>query len=129
VQFIISYGTGQQMASTFQPSNQNFNQQTFTSFRGRGRGRGFARGRGATAYGNGRAAVDEWDNEDDSQTDAVVLGGGEDAATDGGNASNDHMMSEPSAQNQNLVANAGRMQKVGDKWVFVRGATADHNIS
>lgn len=125
VQFIISCGTGQQMAPTFQPSNQSFNQQNYTPFRGRGRGRGFSRGHGGSGYGNGRVDFDGWGKEDDSQTCAIVLGGGED--DDGGNASSDHGISEPSAQSS--VANAGCMQKVGDTWKFVLNATTDHTTS
>jgi len=120
VQFIVSYDTGQQMAPTFQPSNQSFNQQNYTpSFRGRGRGRGLSQA-GGSGYGNGRADFDGWGKEDDSQTCAVFLGGGED---DGGS---DHGTSE---QNQSSVANAGSMQKVGDTWKYVLGATADYTTS
>lgn len=123
VQFIVSYGTG--MASTLQASDQNIDQQNFT-FRGRGRGGGFSRGR----VGNGRLATNGWRNEEDSQSCAIVLGGGEDATDDGVNINSDHRTPEPSMQqNQTSVGNTGRMQKVGDKWVFVRGVTADHDIS
>ncbi|KAJ7091443.1 hypothetical protein B0H15DRAFT_922227 [Mycena belliarum] len=65
----------------------------------RGRG-GFARGRG---YG-GNFARDGY--SDMGQTDAIVLGGGDE----------DVMMTEGSGPSEK----GGRMQRVGEKWVFVR---------
>ncbi|KAJ7879938.1 hypothetical protein B0H14DRAFT_2500372 [Mycena olivaceomarginata] len=78
--------------------------------RGRGgaRGRGgFSRGRG---YGGGNFARDghQW-HSDMGETDAIVLGGGDTDAMD-----------VESAEQGGGGGTGGRMQRVGEKWVFVR---------
>jgi len=129
MQFVVSCGTGQQvpMGSNIQLSNQEFPQHTYAS-RGRGRGRGgFLRGRGS-AYSNGRNLHDDMDYADGEQaTDAIVLGRG-----DGVNGepyapvvNNGQGPASPEAQTLSGPVSSGRMQRVGDKWVFVRGAAMD----
>ena len=71
---------------------------------------------GATEYGNRSMHVGCYDNG--QATDAVVLGG----RLDGGQAAEPNGTSLFDVQNESaLVSSSGRMQKVGDKWVFVRG--------
>ncbi|TFK64110.1 hypothetical protein BDN72DRAFT_846907 [Pluteus cervinus] len=86
---------------------------------GRGRGHGGFRGRGGhSSYGKGRDDMDAnhgagWGQDfGHDQTDAVVLGGGSSME-----AEQDYVM-EPSSTTGS--GTGGRMQKVGDKWVFVR---------
>lgn len=73
----------------------------------RGRG-GFSRGRG---YGGGNFARDgeRWQS-DMGETDAIVLGGGD----------TDAMMVESADSSEKGGGLGGRMQRVGEKWVFVR---------
>ncbi|KAJ7066531.1 hypothetical protein C8F01DRAFT_1123607 [Mycena amicta] len=79
-------------------------QQGYNRGGGRGRG-GFSRGRGG--YGGGG----DW--QDNSGTDAIVLGGGDDSEyTDAGPT---QQVTEGSG-----AAGGGKMQRVGEKWVFVR---------
>ncbi|KAF7370518.1 hypothetical protein MSAN_00683800 [Mycena sanguinolenta] len=75
----------------------------------RGRG-GFSRGRGR-AYGGGfaRDGQDRW-HSDMGQTDAIVLGGGD----------TDAMEVEGADVPGKGGGGGGRMQRVGEKWVFVR---------
>ena len=76
---------------------------------------------GATGYGNNRSmhidgGMGYYDNG--QATDAVVLGEG----SDGGQAVESNGTSLFGVQNESaLVSSSGRMQRVGDKWVFVRG--------
>lgn len=79
-------------------------------WRGRGRG-GFTRGRGGFGHGNARS--EEWPQRDSDQaTDAIVLGGGS-----GSDMEVEH--TEASTVSPTL-GGGGRMQRIGDKWVFVR---------
>jgi protein NRD1 len=73
----------------------------------RGRG-GFSRGR---SYGGGNFARDgeRWQS-DMGETDAIVLGGGD----------TDAMMVESADSSEKGGGLGGRMQRVGEKWVFVR---------
>lgn len=80
---------------------------------------GRAGGRGQR--GNSRVNHHEWANDgmNDSSTDAVVLGGGE--------MELDESAEGESPQRQDLSNSGarpgGKMQKVGDRWVFVRNDT------
>ncbi|KAJ7504290.1 hypothetical protein B0H11DRAFT_510253 [Mycena galericulata] len=74
----------------------------------RGRG-GFSRGRGYYGGGNARDGQERW-HSDMGETDAIVLGGGGEDTT----------MVEESAQPEKGGGLGGRMQRVGEKWVFVR---------
>ncbi|KAG6918980.1 hypothetical protein DXG01_010219 [Tephrocybe rancida] len=86
------------------------NHQTHQGWRGRGRG-GFGRGRGGF-NGKGQNAQDEWGQHGAQETDAIVLGGG----SDPDNVDMSHM--------DNIAEHGGgpggKMQRKGDKWVFVR---------
>ncbi|EIN09505.1 hypothetical protein PUNSTDRAFT_112962 [Punctularia strigosozonata HHB-11173 SS5] len=77
------------------------------NWRGGDRGRGFS-GRGR---GNGREAYSSYDYGGNQVSDAIVLNAA--PLEDQQSVSSD--MAEPSG------SSGGRMQKVGDKWVFVRG--------
>ncbi|KAF8075099.1 hypothetical protein FPV67DRAFT_1665837 [Lyophyllum atratum] len=89
---------------------QGWHNSSGQGWRGRGRG-GSARGRGGFGHGNARAG--EWPQHDSSQeTDAIVLGGG--SASDMEVEHMDTSLSSPSR------SGGGRMQRIGDKWVFVR---------
>lgn len=125
MQFVMSYG--QQMDSNMQSSNQEFHPQTHaSSARGRGRGRGgFFRGRGGMAYGNGRNLQDDTGYSDGS-TDAIVLGGGDEESGES-YAPNPLGQARETAlpQNQSEPGRSGRMQRDGDKWVFVRNSAMD----
>lgn len=118
MQFILSFGMDEHMDTSFQPSTQEVQRPNRAPFRGRGRG-GHFRGRGGSTYGNGRMQDAQWDYDPQS-TAAIVLGG------DDGDSiiqSNSDQESLESAQTANLNPGTGRMQKVGDKWIFVRGTT------
>jgi len=80
----------------------------------RGRGRGGPPRGGFNGYGNDRNG---WNHDDNSQTDAIVLGGSTDTSTE-------RRLDSISISQENSRGGAGtggKMQKVGDKWVFVRG--------
>jgi len=96
---------------------------------GRGRGASSRGGRGGYGHGNIREAQEEWGYGGDvfaQNTDAVILGENgnhheeeswqsqlhEGAELDGGGAESGQ------------VGSTGRMQRVGDKWVFVRVDTS-----
>ncbi|KAF5362307.1 hypothetical protein D9756_002320 [Leucocoprinus leucothites] len=84
--------------------------------------RGAARGRGGYEgyYGNSRNNHHEWSTGSGQSTDAVVLGGGE--MDDEGSTDRADMEQQ---QSPNVGGHSGgRMQKVGDKWVFVRNDSA-----
>ncbi|KIL69293.1 hypothetical protein M378DRAFT_21478 [Amanita muscaria Koide BX008] len=77
---------------------------------GRGRGGFPARG-GSNGYGNNHNL---WDRYDDNQTDAIVLGSSE-------NDAEQQIDNQPAAtQEISKSSPGGKMQKVGDRWVFVR---------
>ena len=80
---------------------------------GRGRGGGFG-------HGNGRMGHGYWN--DDQGTDAIVLGGGDDSSSSQYSHSQSHYYSTENDEVQQSPSQAqgGKMQKVGDKWVFVR---------
>lgn len=82
-------------------------------------GRGsFARGRGGYGghHGNTRSNHHGWtgDRVNGESTDAVILGGGE-MDLDTGEVDIHHPQSVSSGSRS-----GGKMQKVGDRWVFVR---------
>ncbi|KAF8634571.1 hypothetical protein AX17_004161 [Amanita inopinata Kibby_2008] len=82
--------------------------------RGRGRGGSF-RGRGTFhGHGNGREGHGDWNYYDSNQTDAIVLGG------DGSDTCDERKEDELSSAPDMGKSNGGKMQRVGDKWVFVR---------
>jgi len=74
----------------------------------RGRG-GFPRGRGYYGGGNARDGQPRWQS-DMGETDAIVLGGGDE----------DVMMVGESGPPETGGGPGGRMQKVGEKWLFTR---------
>jgi protein NRD1 len=83
---------------------------------GKARG-GFPGAPGRGGHGNGRSGVAYYD-----ATDAVLLGGG----LGEGQSAEPKGTSSFSAQSESaLASSSGRMQKVGDKWVFVRGIAMD----
>jgi protein NRD1 len=74
-----------------------------------GQGRGGPHRGGFTGYGNNQKS---WNQHNDDQTDAIVLGNnGDNVGEDAGS----HL-----AMQENGRSTGGKMQKVGDKWVFVR---------
>ncbi|KAJ6619887.1 hypothetical protein B0H10DRAFT_1127575 [Mycena sp. CBHHK59/15] len=73
----------------------------------RGRG-GFSRGRGTGGYA--RDSQQGWSHSDMGETDAIVLGGGD----------GDGMPVDTVGQPEKGGGLGGRMQRVGEKWVFVR---------
>ncbi len=80
----------------------------------KGRGRGGPPRGGFSGYGNDRNG---WNHDDNSQMDAIVLGGGTDTSTE-------RRLDSISISQENSKGGAGtggKMQKIGDKWVFVRG--------
>ncbi|KAJ7180754.1 hypothetical protein C8R46DRAFT_1028197 [Mycena filopes] len=80
----------------------------------RGRG-GFSRGRGGYGGGNfARDGQDRWSSM--GETDAIVLGGGDMDTVMGDSAS----AASPPQENGSGGGLGGRMQRVGEKWVFVR---------
>ncbi|KAI0305875.1 hypothetical protein B0F90DRAFT_1624340, partial [Multifurca ochricompacta] len=96
---------------------------------GRGRGAFGAReGRNGFAYGNSREDQGRWDYGGDSyaeSTDAVVLGEHTNTQNGFGWSQDSHEPAQESAdeegeQQGGQGATGGRMQKVGDNWVFVR---------
>lgn len=112
MQFVISCGTGQM--SSLELSNSNLQQSA--SFTSQSWGEGQLRG--GFPYGNGRSMHHV--NDMAQGTDAIVLGGGDrdnpDISTSG----------QTSLQESHTSgSSSGRMQRVGDKWVFVRGSTTD----
>jgi protein NRD1 len=112
MQFVISCGTGQM--SFLELSNSN--QQQSAGFTNQSWGEEELSG-GGFPYGNGR------NMGHGSDTDAIVLGGGD--------TNSPKNTSIPSGQkptlheSQTSGSSSGRMQKIGDKWVFVRGSTTD----
>jgi len=116
-----------------------------------GRGRGRGRGRGGYGYGNSRGGGGgQWGysggRDDFGGTDAITLGGGDDDSNayngaEPGNATwqdsgaHSHHNAQPvfngngddSGSNhtsEGEVGRAGKMKRVGDKWVFVRKDSA-----
>ncbi|KAF8967598.1 hypothetical protein BDZ97DRAFT_1916551 [Flammula alnicola] len=133
MQFVMTSGSAQP-APNASLSNQDFTKSSVLPPTGRGRGRGrdkggFGGGRGGTMYGNGRTMQeDSWGYDDHSQaTDAVVLGEGS-ASNEKqyNNTVNGGQIRSPTDDHGPTGSSAGgRMQRVGDKWVFVRGTPMD----
>jgi protein NRD1 len=94
-------------------------------WRGRGRG-GLQRGGrgGGYGYGNNRDTQDQWSRN--QETDAIVLGGdtsgNEDIAMFGVGERNEEHTASPEEPTAGGLG--GRMQRICDKWVFVRDATS-----
>ncbi|KAJ8456990.1 hypothetical protein ONZ45_g18496 [Pleurotus djamor] len=80
---------------------------------GRGRG-GYSRGRGG---GYGRGNPRDTQGMDTMDTDAIVLGGDTDTTP---MAEQPPVQHHPQQASGNSGGAGGRMQRVGDKWVFVR---------
>jgi len=118
MQFVMTSASG---LSEMSPAtaNQEFTTSSIANGMATGGGArgGFLGAPGRGGYGNGRSGMAYCD-----ATDAVVLGGGlgeEQSAEPKG-------ISSLSGQGESaLVSSSGRMQKVGDKWVFVRGIAMD----
>ncbi|KAF9530464.1 hypothetical protein CPB83DRAFT_810869 [Crepidotus variabilis] len=115
--------------TTPQPSSRNFQPLGHgpTPSRGHGRGRGgFLSGRGGPSHGNGHFVQNDWGYDDGSQnTDAIVLGGGDVVVGAGGQTVPDITHFAPESQTSTPVGSSGRMKKIGDTWVFVRGTPMD----
>ncbi|KAF8906257.1 hypothetical protein CPB84DRAFT_1675769, partial [Gymnopilus junonius] len=122
MQFIMASGAGQLTAAP-DTTGQSFETNHWPGYRGRGKGRGGVfRGRGGM-NGNGRAREPGGMDYDDSSqaTDAIVLGGGMQSDNINHSTINGAQMDESQDFRLAPPSTAGRMQKVGDKWVFVRG--------
>lgn len=144
MQFMMSassmgtYATGnqygmQQQGVQWGGHDQMWDQTDTRRGRGRGRGRGGGYGRG-----NGRDA--NWGYSQggyDRETDAITLGGGEEyesyqgeqhqnGSEFGQNVGPSDSEAPPAApENSPPTRSAGKMQRVGDKWVFVRAGTTE----
>jgi len=113
------------MGAVSQSDSKNWYQDTVepngTSGYGGGHGKGsFPRGRGGYggSYGNTRESQHGWVNHDEANgqsTDAVVLGGGETDIDTSGTAC--EIEQQPAGSGGRT---GGKMQKVGDRWVFIR---------
>ena len=110
IQFVISCGTGQMSF----PELSNSNQQQSVGFTNQSWGEEQLSGSG---YGNGR------NMHQAEATDAIVLGGGDTNSPENTSISSDQ--NPTFYESQTSGSSSGRMQKVGDKWVFVRGSTTD----
>ncbi|KAF5338407.1 hypothetical protein D9611_012490 [Ephemerocybe angulata] len=94
---------------------------------GGGRGRGGGGGGYNNGYGNARMGQNNSWGYDDQGTDAIVLGGGDESPV---NYSQNYQQdqysvgmdngSHMSPQSAGGGGNSGKMQRVGDKWVFTR---------
>ncbi|KAF8159482.1 hypothetical protein B0H34DRAFT_406112 [Crassisporium funariophilum] len=129
MQFVVSCGTGQMNSQNIELSNgdtfQSHPQSNQTRGRGRGRG-GFQRGRGGMTYGNGRNIQEGSDYDMSQATDAIVLGGEEVPHSDHQIDTSFQGQDNAPQESQGMpVSSSGRMQRVGDKWVFVRGSAMD----
>ncbi|KDR80698.1 hypothetical protein GALMADRAFT_241098 [Galerina marginata CBS 339.88] len=127
MEFVISSGTGQSNP-TAEITNHTFESSHGPSNRGRGRGRGgFYRGRGGTTHGNGRSMQDsDRDFDYTSQaTDAIVLGGEPQLENIPQTTVNSAQSMEAQEDQSASNSSSGRMQRVGDKWMFVRGVAMD----
>jgi protein NRD1 len=120
MQFVMAGGVGavatqqpqQQAADWTGSQNWGANQTMQPRRGGRGRG-GFSRGRG---FGGARDNQERGWHSDMGETDAIVLGGGDD---DG--------MVVDAGQSDTGGGPGGRMQRVGEKWVFVRDPVANQS--
>ena len=120
IQFVISCGTGQMSF----PELSNGNQQQSTGFTNQSWGEEQFSGSGFP-YGNGRN-MDQARGSDMTQaTDAIVLGGDDTNSPKNTSISSNQKPTPTLHESQTSGSGSGRMQKVGDKWVFVRGSTTD----
>ena len=108
IQFVISCGTGQM--SFLELSNSN--QQQSVGFTDQSWGEEQLSDSGFS-YGNGRNMH--------QGTDAIVLGGGDTNSPK--NTSISSSQTPTLHESRSSTSGSGRMQKVGDKWVFVRGGS------
>ncbi|PPQ67851.1 hypothetical protein CVT25_010290 [Psilocybe cyanescens] len=124
MQFVISSGTGHSDGALEITNQSPYESSHPSSSRGRGRGRGgFSRGRGGTAYGNNRniqeGGTPEFDESSQIANTAVL---GVEPSSSAGHLAG----TQPDAKQENQgTSNSGRMQRIGDKWVFVRGVAMD----
>lgn len=116
MQFIFAAAAGQAVSDQLGVAQDGSTSasQSWTGAPGRGRD-SLSGGRGTSAYGNARDA--HWTHDSNHTTDAVVLGGptGPEAEVVPGKDSQMNLASP----NRN-VGSGGRMQRIGDKWLFVR---------
>ena len=108
IQFVISCGTGQM--SSLELSNSN--QQENAAFTNQSRGEEQLSG-----YGNGR------NTQQGSDITQSRDAGGSDKNTPPNISTSSGQ--KPTQESQTSGSSSGRMQRVGDKWVFVRGSTTD----
>jgi protein NRD1 len=134
MQFVMTSTISQAMPDP-NMSSQDFQPNSFTS--GAGRGRGGGRGGfpgGRQAYGNGRGMHSEGGSvygyaNQTQNTDAIVLGEGTPLNRDISHPSSNGKEQWDQSSNQgpidaNSTSAGGRMQRIGDKWVFVRATAA-----
>ena len=129
MQFVISSGNGT-VASQSSTEPQEWcepswggSDSTGQPWRGGGGREGFSKmgGRGSYGHSNTREGLERWNGDIAHDTDAIVLGGGTnpddiETSTEG----DSHVPSMGEGRSGGL---GGRMQRVGDKWVFVRDPT------
>jgi protein NRD1 len=117
IQFVISCGTGQMSSLELSNSNQQqsaeFTNQSWGEEQLSGSGPGFP-------YGNGR---NMHQGSEAQTTDAIVLGGGDTNSFQNTSISSVQQPTSTLHESQTSGSSSGRMQKVGDKWVFVRGGS------
>ncbi|KAG6861442.1 hypothetical protein C0995_016533 [Termitomyces sp. Mi166 len=115
-QFVLTSGQ-----ATFAPMIQAQKWQSTPdsqAWRGGGRGGGFSKGRGGFFHNNARNPQEEWEQyEANNETDAIVLGEGSTSAAEETKIQGD---SSTTDQATHTGGTGGKMQRVGDKWVFVR---------
>ena len=119
IQFVISSGTGQMSF----PELSNGNQQQSSEFTNQSWGEEqLSHGGSGFPHGNGRNI-----HQGSDTTDAIVLGG-DDTSSSQNTSISSCQKTTPTlheSQTSGSSSSSGRMQKVGDKWVFVRGSTTD----
>jgi protein NRD1 len=118
IQFVISCGTGQMSI----PELPNSNQQQSAGVTDQSWGEEQLSG-GGFPYGNGRNMHQGTDIT--QTTDAIVLGGDDTNVPQNTPISNGQNPTPILHESQTSGSSSGRMQKIGDKWVFVRGSTTD----
>ena len=119
IQFVISCGTGQMSFAEL----SNGNQQQSVGFTNQSWGDDHSGG--GFPYGNGRNMLPG--NDITQTTDAIVLGGDDTNSPKNASISSGQKPTPTLHESRTSLAgsSSGRMQKVGDKWVFVRGSTMD----
>jgi protein NRD1 len=121
IQFVISCGTGQMSF----PELSNGNQEQSAGFTNQSWGEEQLSG-GGFPYGNGRNMHQGSDILLVTQTtDAIVLGGDDTNGPKNTSISSGQKPTPTLQESQISGSSSGRMQKVGDKWVFVRGSNMD----